>query len=136
MLTKNYLPVQLGRLSLQNPVEEQNSIFVPFRENPSLQVKRHFEPKLKCPRGWEQFIDRGNDKARMALHCTAEMWKGYKISCLKTRTARQRFKVMLGTHAGRWVDPDPSGLSCCMSYLMFLSARNPHYIQSHSGSHS
>lgn len=62
------LPVHLDRLSFQTPVEEQNSTPVPFRENPSLQVKRHWEPKLKFPRGWEQFIDRGEGKARMALH--------------------------------------------------------------------
>lgn len=61
--TKFKLPLQLGRLPFQNPVEEQESTSVPFREYPSLQVKRHWEPKLSLPRGWEQFMDRTKDKA-------------------------------------------------------------------------
>lgn len=45
---------------------------MPFRENPSLQEKKHWEPKLKFSTGWEQFTDRGEGKTWMASHGMAE----------------------------------------------------------------
>lgn len=53
---------------LQNPLEEQDSASVPFMENPSSQVKRHWEPKLKFPRRWEQFMERGEDRGGRVSH--------------------------------------------------------------------
>lgn len=84
-LTKIHLPMQVGRLSLHIPVKVQSSIPVPFSEYPSLQAKKHWEAKLKFPRGWEQFIDRGKCKAWMASHCMAKIQKGHKISCCTIR---------------------------------------------------
>lgn len=40
----------------------------------------------------------------------------------------------MNTHADRWVDPDSKRLNCCTLWLVLLLARNPHYIQSYSGS--
>ncbi|TNN42182.1 hypothetical protein EYF80_047644 [Liparis tanakae] len=88
--TNIHVPVQFGRLSFQNPEEEQSSTSVPFRENPSSQEKRHRELKLKFPRGWEQFMDRDSDKARMASHWTAAMWRGQKWQCGKSALHRPR----------------------------------------------
>lgn len=48
------------------------SVWEPFRENPSLQAKKHWEPNLSSSAGWEQFTDRDGGRRRMASHCKAE----------------------------------------------------------------
>lgn len=77
-MSNNWLPKQVGGVSLQKPVEVHVSICVPFRENPSLQEKKHWEPKVSSSTGWEQFTDRDEAKTGMASHCKAEEQIGYK----------------------------------------------------------
>lgn len=70
--------MQVGGVSVQKPVEVHVTVCVPFRENPSLQEKKHWEPKLKFCTGWEQFMERDEGRMRMASHCMAAEQKGYK----------------------------------------------------------
>lgn len=72
--------MHVGGVSFQKPVEVHVTVCEPFRENPSLQEKKHREPKLRllCSTGWEQLTDRDGRRTRMAWHCMAAEQSGYK----------------------------------------------------------